>query len=113
MSYLIAALALLCSVAVVSGGEMLAGGNTPQDPSDPEYMQHAWKAVQKINEDPAANSGPYVMIPIKVLKAESQVVSGVIHKLEVLYGESTAKKGVSNLLLLYAIHFFPQKIAFL
>ncbi|KHJ84271.1 hypothetical protein OESDEN_16018 [Oesophagostomum dentatum] len=91
MSYLIAALALLCSVAVVFGGEMLAGGNTPQDPSDPEYMQHAWKAVQKINEDPAANSGPYV------LKAESQVVSGVIHKLEVLYGESTAKKGVSTL----------------
>ncbi|VDM64078.1 unnamed protein product [Angiostrongylus costaricensis] len=75
------------------------------------FQERAWKAAKGINDD-ASNAGPYHMMPIKVsnhqlesldsvlfvmlvsvLKATSQVVAGVKYTFEVLYGESTCKKG--------------------
>ncbi|CAJ0588405.1 unnamed protein product [Cylicocyclus nassatus] len=91
MANLIFAFALFCAVALTSS-TMMPGGKADQDPSSPRYMDMAWKAAKPLNEDSAANSGEYAMMPIKVLKAQSQVVAGVIYDLEVLYGESGCKK---------------------
>ncbi|KHJ87033.1 cystatin domain protein [Oesophagostomum dentatum] len=81
----------------------LPGGHTPQDPNDPEFMEKAWKATATLNEA-ASNAGPYLMVPIKVVKAETQVVAGINYFLEVLFGESTCKKGVSCLLFLLVLY---------
>lgn len=56
------------------------------------FQERAWKAAKGINDD-ASNAGPYHMMPIKVLKATSQIVAGVKYTFEALYGESTCKKG--------------------
>ncbi|VDO40395.1 unnamed protein product [Haemonchus placei] len=61
--------------------------------------EKAWKAAKGINDD-ASNDGPYHMMPIKVLNAKTQVVAGVNHIFEVLFGESSCKKGVSLLWLI-------------
>ncbi|VDO60300.1 unnamed protein product [Haemonchus placei] len=42
---------------------MLAGGLTDQSTDDPEFMEQAWKAATKVNEE--ANDGEYYMIPTK------------------------------------------------
>ncbi|KAL6743524.1 hypothetical protein Aduo_016553 [Ancylostoma duodenale] len=91
MPYLAFIVALLACTVMPGHGQM-AGGLTKQDPNDPEHMARAWKAAKGINED-ASNAGPYHMIPIKIVKAESQVVAGVRYIFEVLFGESTCKKG--------------------
>ncbi|CAJ0588171.1 unnamed protein product [Cylicocyclus nassatus] len=80
------------SVSKVQNNAMMAGGRQYQDPNKPEYMEIAWKAAKTLNEDPIANPGTYAMMPIRVLKAQSQVVSGVLYYLDVLYGESGCKK---------------------
>ncbi|VDM81148.1 unnamed protein product [Strongylus vulgaris] len=59
--------------------------------SNPENMEKAWKAAKTLNED-AANAEGNLMIPIKILKAQSQVVAGLKNLFEVLYGESTCKR---------------------
>ncbi|VDL71117.1 unnamed protein product [Nippostrongylus brasiliensis] len=82
----------LASVVVTSTVSSMVGGFTPQDVSDPEYMTRAWKAAKGINDD-ASNEGPYHMIPVKILNAKTQVVAGVNHVFEVLFGESSCKKG--------------------
>ncbi|CAI4225006.1 unnamed protein product [Auanema sp. JU1783] len=81
---------LCCLVCTVMAG--LAGGWTNQNASDSDYMKKAWGASEGINDN-ASNNGPYHMMPIKVLSAKSQVVAGTKHELEVLYGESSCKKG--------------------
>ncbi|CAI5450859.1 unnamed protein product [Caenorhabditis angaria] len=70
----------------------MVGGHTEQDPTKKEYTDFAWKAVKGIN-DQASNNGPYYYVPIKVVKATTQVVAGLSTNLEVLVGESTCKKG--------------------
>ncbi|KAL6743519.1 hypothetical protein Aduo_016548 [Ancylostoma duodenale] len=50
----------------------------------------AWKAAKEVN-----SRGKNLMIPIKVLKAQSQVVAGMNYILEVLFTESTCPKNKS------------------
>ncbi|KAJ1347444.1 hypothetical protein KIN20_002497 [Parelaphostrongylus tenuis] len=71
----------------------LLGGLTDGDVSDPKFMELAWKAVINVNAD-LASGGVYYMVPIKVLRAQTQLVAGVRYVLEVLYGESACKKEV-------------------
>ncbi|CAJ0588167.1 unnamed protein product [Cylicocyclus nassatus] len=99
MSSLIFVLTFLCTVVST---QMLAGGKNEQDPNSPEYMEMAWKASKPLNENSAANDSPYAMMPIKVLKASSQVVSGVIYEFEILYGEAECKKDEVDLATLQA-----------
>ncbi|CAJ0588176.1 unnamed protein product [Cylicocyclus nassatus] len=99
MSSLIFVLTLLCTVVST---QMLAGGKKEQDPSRPEYMAMAWKASTTLNENSAANDSPYAMMPIKVLKASTQVVSGIIYEFEILFGEAGCKKGEVDLATLQA-----------
>ncbi|CAL2045383.1 CBN-CPI-2 protein [Caenorhabditis brenneri] len=84
--------AFIVSCATITVNAKMTGGFTEQDASKPEYTEHAWKAVKGIN-DQASNNGPYYFVPIKVIKAHTQVVAGINTKLEVLVGESSCKKG--------------------
>ncbi|KAK6758733.1 hypothetical protein RB195_016137 [Necator americanus] len=90
--YLIFVLVFLTSTATADKGKgMMTGGVMDQDPSDPGYLAKAWKAAKSVTEH-SSNNGQYVMVPIKVLKAQSQVVAGFRYIFEILYGESTCKK---------------------
>ncbi|XGW05044.1 hypothetical protein V3C99_015876, partial [Haemonchus contortus] len=82
---------LLICTATTGYTAMLAGGLTDQSTDDPEFMEQAWKAATKVNEE--ANDGDYYMIPTKVLSAKTQVVSGVMFTSKVLFEESSCKKG--------------------
>ncbi|CAJ0599248.1 unnamed protein product [Cylicocyclus nassatus] len=84
--------ALFCTFAITHCSSM-PGGKVDQNPTDKKFMQIAWKAAKTLNEDRALNPGPNAMMPIKVLRAQSQVVAGVIYNLEVLYGESGCRLG--------------------
>ncbi|CAP25990.1 Protein CBG05525 [Caenorhabditis briggsae] len=53
------------------------------------YTCEAWKTVPEINEK---NDGEFYVVPIKVLKAQRQVVSGFRTTLEILVGESERPK---------------------
>ncbi|CAJ0931365.1 unnamed protein product, partial [Mesorhabditis belari] len=69
----------------------MMGGKKEQDHNDPEHFDRAFKAVNaKLN---AEGNGEYHLVPIKLLKAESQVVSGVAYHYEALIGESDQKRG--------------------
>ncbi|KAK5967406.1 Cysteine protease inhibitor [Trichostrongylus colubriformis] len=81
---------LFCTVSICYAG--MVGGFTEQNASDPEYMERAWKAAKGVNDD-KSNAGPYHMVPVKVLSAKTQVVAGVNHVFEVLFAESSCKKG--------------------
>ncbi|CAJ0588169.1 unnamed protein product [Cylicocyclus nassatus] len=89
--YIIAAFVVIYAV-VFTHEAMMTGGKHDQDPIKPEYMEIAWKAAETLNEDAALNSGSHAMLPVEVLKAQTQVVAGVIYELEVLYGESNCTK---------------------
>nr|CDJ92568.1 Proteinase inhibitor I25 domain containing protein [Haemonchus contortus] len=97
---------LLCTVPFSMAG--MVGGFTEQSASDPEYMEKAWKAAKGINDD-ASNDGPYHMMPIKVLNAKTQVVAGVNHIFEVLFGESSCKKGDLSAAELSAANCTPRE----
>ncbi|VDM83786.1 unnamed protein product [Strongylus vulgaris] len=79
MSYLIFAFVLLYAVAFTNS-QIMAGGRMDQNPNDPEYMEKAWKAAKTLNEDSAANSGPYVMRPIKVSVECRNLNIGILRK---------------------------------
>uniref|UniRef100_A0A1I7UM44 Cystatin domain-containing protein n=2 Tax=Caenorhabditis tropicalis TaxID=1561998 RepID=A0A1I7UM44_9PELO len=78
------------SVAVFNGmNAQLAGGLTDVNPSD--YTKSAWKSVPQINNE---NDGDNYLVPVKVVKAQVQVVAGTNTVLEVLVAESTCSKGL-------------------
>ncbi|KJH50325.1 cystatin domain protein [Dictyocaulus viviparus] len=81
---------VVCLTSAIQSG--MIGGFTERDANDTEYMDRAWKATKGVNDN-ASNEGPNHMIPIKVIKAKSQVVAGVKHVFEVLFGESNCSKG--------------------
>ncbi|CAJ0603491.1 unnamed protein product [Cylicocyclus nassatus] len=74
---------------VISQG--MPGGLTPQNPSDPSYMESAWKAAKDVNE--RASNSMYMMVPIKVVQVQTQVVAGINQNMEILYGDSTCRRG--------------------
>ncbi|RCN52887.1 cystatin domain protein [Ancylostoma caninum] len=84
------------TITLASVNAMMTGGVMDQDPKDPEWMAKAWKAAKSLNED-ASNAGQYVMIPVKVLKAQTQVVAGTKYIFEIVFGESECKKGEVDL----------------
>ncbi|KAF1757189.1 hypothetical protein GCK72_013644 [Caenorhabditis remanei] len=83
---------IIAAVLVVANGVngQLAGGLS--DVNATEYTNTAWKSVPEINEK---NNGQTYLVPIKVVKAQVQVVAGTNTVLEVLVGESTCTKGGS------------------
>ncbi|RCN52889.1 cystatin domain protein [Ancylostoma caninum] len=86
-------LALVVAVlafAVAVNGQVMPGGVMTQDPSDPEYMKKAWKGATILNLE---SNLKYVMVPIKVVKADSQVVAGIKYTFEVLFGQSECDRG--------------------
>ncbi|KHJ75015.1 cystatin domain protein [Oesophagostomum dentatum] len=85
--------ALLSSIAISVRGQFIAGGYTEQDPTDPEFMLKALKATESINENVAWNNTPYLLVPIQVVSAKTQVIAGMKTVLEVLFGESGCVKG--------------------
>ncbi|EGT38581.1 hypothetical protein CAEBREN_17660 [Caenorhabditis brenneri] len=68
----------------------LAGGLSDVNPA--EYTKTAWKSVPQINSE---NNGDSLLVPVKVVKAQVQVVAGTNTVLEVLVSESTCSKGVA------------------
>ncbi|ETN80211.1 cystatin domain protein [Necator americanus] len=91
MSHLAFALSFLC-IVTFTDGQIMTGGIMEQNPNDPEHMVTAWKAVDHVND--FSSNGQNLMVPIKVMKAASQVVAGTKYILEVLYGESICAKGI-------------------
>ncbi|KAK6738586.1 hypothetical protein RB195_020600 [Necator americanus] len=91
MSYILVAIALLISIATSSHAQTMTGGIMSQNPNDPEHMKKAWNALESV-DGTISNDGEYHLIPIKVVKAQTQVVAGIRYMLEVIYGESTCKK---------------------
>ncbi|EYC28335.1 hypothetical protein Y032_0007g3170 [Ancylostoma ceylanicum] len=85
--------------AVCSQAQGMPGGIMIQDPNNPEYMIKAWKAAKKVE-----SNGDYLMIPLKVMKAQSQVVAGMKYILEVIYGESYCRKSGSITPAIMATH---------
>ncbi|EYC44917.1 hypothetical protein Y032_0445g1581 [Ancylostoma ceylanicum] len=86
-------LALVVAVfafAAVVHGQVMPGGVMKQDPNNPEYMKKAWKASITLNEE---SNFKYLMVPIKVVKADSQVVAGMKYTFEILFGQSECNKG--------------------
>uniref|UniRef100_A0A914X6R0 Cystatin domain-containing protein n=1 Tax=Plectus sambesii TaxID=2011161 RepID=A0A914X6R0_9BILA len=73
---------------------MLAGGKINAEVDD-ELIALSWRAVnEKVNKE---SNELYHSMPIKIIKATSQVVAGVSYELEVLVGESDcAKNTVSH-----------------
>ncbi|CAI5449372.1 unnamed protein product [Caenorhabditis angaria] len=78
-----------CIIAKCSA---MVGGITNQDANNQKYTDLAWKAVAQINNQ-SSNNRSYYYVPIKVVKASTQVVGGLSTDLEVLAGESSCKKG--------------------
>ncbi|RCN52890.1 cystatin domain protein [Ancylostoma caninum] len=81
--------AVLAFAAAVHG-QVMPGGAMTQDPNDPEYMKKAWKAATTLNQE---SNLKYFMVPIKVVKADSQVVAGIMYTFEILFGQSECNKG--------------------
>ncbi|KIH47417.1 cystatin domain protein [Ancylostoma duodenale] len=75
-------------------GDVVPGAVMTEDPNDPEYMEKAWKAALTLNQD---SDLKYLMVPIKVVKADSRVVAGIKHTFEALFGQSGCIKGVVEL----------------
>ncbi|CAI4225150.1 unnamed protein product [Auanema sp. JU1783] len=68
----------------------MPGGWMAQKPGDKQYMDIAWEAVGKVNEDAKSNGlSNSALIPKKVLSAESQVVAGIKYEVLVEYVDST------------------------
>ncbi|KAL6743883.1 hypothetical protein Aduo_016872 [Ancylostoma duodenale] len=86
----LAVVVAVLAFAVAVHGQVMPGGVMTQDPSDPEYMKKAWKAAVTLNEKSNLN---YLMVPIKVEKADTQVVAGIKYTFEVLFGQSECNKG--------------------
>ncbi|CAJ0603512.1 unnamed protein product [Cylicocyclus nassatus] len=40
-----------------------------------------------------ASNSPYMVVPIKVVQAQTQVVAGVNYNMNILYGDSTCRRG--------------------
>ncbi|EPB70528.1 cystatin domain protein [Ancylostoma ceylanicum] len=76
--------------AVAVHGQVMTGGVMTQDPSKPSFMEKAWKAAVTLNQQ---SNLKYLMVPIKVLKADSQVVGGMKYNFEILFGQSECNKG--------------------
>ncbi|CAI2352085.1 unnamed protein product [Caenorhabditis sp. 36 PRJEB53466] len=67
--------------------EPCLGCPVDEDPLD--YISNAWKSVPEINRQ---NEGQFYLVPITVLRAQTQIVAGFITMLKVLVGESTCQK---------------------
>ncbi|PIC33271.1 hypothetical protein B9Z55_013309 [Caenorhabditis nigoni] len=78
---------IVASVFAVTANGPLLGGLSDRNAA--EYTGAAWKSVPEIN---GQNNGGDYLVPIKVLKAQVQVVAGTNTILEVLVGESTCSK---------------------
>ncbi|CAL2039998.1 unnamed protein product [Caenorhabditis brenneri] len=83
---------LVALILVVLSGinGQLAGGFSDLKPA--EYTKTAWKSVPQIN---SKINGDTLFVPVKVVKAQVQVVAGTNTVLEVLVSESTCSKGVA------------------
>ncbi|EPB70529.1 hypothetical protein ANCCEY_10382 [Ancylostoma ceylanicum] len=71
-------------------GQVIPGAVMTEDPNDPKYMEKAWKTAKIVNWK---SDLKYLMVPIKVVKVDSQVEDGIKHTLEVLLGQSECIKG--------------------
>ncbi|CAJ0597665.1 unnamed protein product [Cylicocyclus nassatus] len=98
---------VLCGYAQYEREEILLGGLTPQDPDNPMFMFKAWKVTKHINDNLTINSGPYLIVPVKVTKAQSQVVSGTRYVFEVIFGESNCLRHKSLTVAMMATYCRP------
>ncbi|GMR47279.1 hypothetical protein PMAYCL1PPCAC_17474 [Pristionchus mayeri] len=71
----------------------IPGGVTNVDVNDPENMKKIWKGLSAIN---AASTTPNYLVPVKVLSATTQVVSGTIDTWEVEMAETDCGKFNTN-----------------
>ncbi|CAJ0579987.1 unnamed protein product, partial [Mesorhabditis spiculigera] len=69
---------------------MAGAANQVQNLDDPEHFDRAFKAInQKVNVE---GNHAYHKVPIKLLNAKTQVVSGALYHYDVLVGDSDTKK---------------------
>nr|CDJ92565.1 Proteinase inhibitor I25 domain containing protein [Haemonchus contortus] len=102
-----AILGLLICGASIGYADVLVGAPLDQNAGDPEFMEQAWMAVTKVNEE--SNEGGYYMVPTKVLSAKTQVVAGIIYTSTVLFEESSCKKTDVSVAELRAANCEPMK----
>ncbi|TKR61459.1 hypothetical protein L596_028564 [Steinernema carpocapsae] len=68
-------------------------GITEMDPEDPEVEAIKWSALKEIN---AKSCDLLNYIPVQVLSASQQEVSGILYRLEIEVAQSTALKRLVN-----------------
>ncbi|CAB3398647.1 unnamed protein product [Caenorhabditis bovis] len=73
---------LIVDLTIAAG---IPGGPIATNPDDEEIQNVAWKATPNVNAEINEN---YYYVPVKVTSATSQVVSGIMYRLKVIYGQS-------------------------
>ncbi|XP_035230734.1 cystatin-1-like isoform X1 [Stegodyphus dumicola] len=72
---------------------MMTGGWKEIDKNSPEVAKHAQFATNKIS---ASSNSLYHLKPVEILKAESQVVSGINYRMTIKMAPTECKKNSSN-----------------
>ncbi len=86
------ALALVVCWVLASSEATQVGGRQHVDVNDEQVVRLSWKAIHPLNRQ---SNSYYHFVPFKVVKAESQVVSGIMYHLRVIFVQSRCAKGVS------------------
>ncbi|XP_030050649.1 cystatin-2-like [Microcaecilia unicolor] len=84
---------ILSSSVLFSSADTLVGGSEKIDPSRSDVQIAASYAVSVYNEK---SDNEYLFKVLKVLSAESQVVAGVIYRMDVEIGLTQCKKGSTD-----------------
>ncbi|EFO18662.1 hypothetical protein LOAG_09834 [Loa loa] len=76
-----------------SAQDILLGGWSERDPEDNEIQELLSNVLNKVNQQ---SNDEYHLMPIKVVKVSSQVVSGMRYKMDVQVARSECKKSSSE-----------------
>ncbi len=95
---LIFLLAFLCDSTDGSGRKRtLVGGRVEADLSDGNMKkiirEYSWKGAQEVNK---MSNSYHHFIPIRVVKMDTQVVSGVAYHMQIIYGQSECTKNQAS-----------------
>ncbi|XP_030052122.1 cystatin-C-like [Microcaecilia unicolor] len=86
-------LSVILSSSVLFSSAVMTGASEPIDPSRPEVQNAARYAVSVYNEK---SENEYLFKVLKVVSAESQIVAGVIYRMNVEIGLTQCKKGSTD-----------------
>ncbi|TKR61464.1 hypothetical protein L596_028569 [Steinernema carpocapsae] len=71
---------------------LIPGGWREIDPKGNCVQDIAWRSVDLVNE--RHHNSAYYLVPLKVTKAQSQIVAGINYRITVDYGYASCKREV-------------------